>query len=177
MSFNPGTGLVYIPTMQMGQRTGAEEAARLVPDDRTGTLLAWDPVAQKKRWEVRYQDSFFNGETMSTAGNLVFQGTGRGQFVAYNANAGAKLWNFNAGLGIIAAPIFMKSVEFNTSRFWDTAVRAAFSATCSTTNRTSEGRTEATVLLDRTLDDARGVECGIGKSTIRMQRRGGWRHA
>jgi quinohemoprotein ethanol dehydrogenase len=49
---------------------------------------------------VRYQDSFFNGGTMSTAGNLVFQGTGRGQFVAYNANAGAKLWNFTAGLGI-----------------------------------------------------------------------------
>jgi hypothetical protein len=45
MSFNPGTGLVYIPTMRMGQRTGAEDAARLEPDDGIGMLLTWDPVA------------------------------------------------------------------------------------------------------------------------------------
>jgi len=42
---------------------------------------------------------------LSTAGNLVFQGTGRGQFIAYRATTGDKLWSFDAGLGIIAAPI------------------------------------------------------------------------
>src|SRR3989442_14681788 len=41
---------------------------------------------------------------MTTAGNLVFQGIGRGQFVAYDARTGEKLWSFDAGLGIIAAP-------------------------------------------------------------------------
>jgi quinohemoprotein ethanol dehydrogenase len=40
---------------------------------------------------------------MTTAGNLVFQGTGRGQFIAYDAGSGAKLWSFNAGLGIVGA--------------------------------------------------------------------------
>lgn len=106
MSYNPGTGLVYIPTMKMGMRLGTPELlARIEPDDGTGALLAWDPVNQVKRWEVQHKDSLWNGGTMTTAGNLVFQGTGRGQFVAYGAATGEKLWSFDAGLGIIGAPI------------------------------------------------------------------------
>jgi len=128
MSFNPGTGLVYIPTMKLGMRIGAADDARSLhnfedahrkyfplqaiesemiksdPDDGTAGLLAWDPVAQKKRWEVPYADSFWNGGTMTSAGNLVFQGTGRGQFLAYDARSGHKLWTFNTGLGVVAAP-------------------------------------------------------------------------
>lgn len=129
MSFNPGTGLVYIPTMKLAQRIGAladdegfknfendkrlyftilgsnPELLTLDPDDGTAGLLAWDPVAQKKRWEVRFAHSFWNGGTMTTAGNLVFQGLGSGQFIAYEARTGEKLWSFDAGLGIIGAPI------------------------------------------------------------------------
>ena len=128
MSFNPRTGLVYIPTMKLAMRIGPSASdddlkafdndrrryfpalavkSELVvqdPDDGTAGLLAWDPVAQKKRWEVRYPDSFWNGGTMTTAGNLVFQGIGRGQFIAYDARSGERLWSFDAGLGIIAAP-------------------------------------------------------------------------
>ncbi len=128
MSFNPRTRLVYIPTMKLGMRIGPSasdedlkafdseprrylptlavksELVMIDPDDGTAGLLAWDPVAQKKRWEVHYQDSFWNGGTMTTAGNLVFQGIGRGQFVAYDARTGEQLWSFDAGLGIIAAP-------------------------------------------------------------------------
>jgi quinohemoprotein ethanol dehydrogenase len=105
MSFNPGTGLVYIPTMRLGSNIAAGFAP-VVPDDgRTATLLAWDPAAQKPRWEVSHQDSFWNGGTMTSAGNLVFQGTGRGEFAAYDAGTGDKLWSFYAGLGIVGAPI------------------------------------------------------------------------
>jgi quinohemoprotein ethanol dehydrogenase len=104
MSFNPGTGLVYIPTMRLGSNIAAGFAP-IVPDDGvTATLLAWDPVAQKMRWEVGH-DSYWNGGTMTSAGNLVFQGTARGEFAAYNAGTGEKLWSFNAGLGIVGAPI------------------------------------------------------------------------
>lgn len=107
MSFNPKTGLVYIPAIKMGMRYGAKTGGfdPSDPDDGTGSLLAWDPVAQKKRWEVRYTQTLWNGGTLATAGNLVFQGTGRGQFIAYDARDGRELWSFNAGLGIIAAPM------------------------------------------------------------------------
>jgi quinohemoprotein ethanol dehydrogenase len=109
MSFNPNTGLAYIPTMRSGWRSGPQPGAidrsPKNPNEGTGGLLAWDPMTRQKRWEVRYADSFWNGGTLTTAGDLVFQGTGRGQFTAYNASTGEKLWSFNAGLGIIAAPM------------------------------------------------------------------------
>jgi quinohemoprotein ethanol dehydrogenase len=121
MSFNPITSLMYIPTMKLGMsvhcrqqphpsqiQCGIYEAMELFPqeaDDLTGRLVAWDPIAQQKRWEVQYADSFWNGGTLSTAGNLVFQGTGRGQFNVYNASTGQKLWSFYTGLGVSAAPM------------------------------------------------------------------------
>jgi quinohemoprotein ethanol dehydrogenase len=105
MSFNPRTELIYIPTMKLGMHSYSfYDLLRADANDGTGSLLAWDPVAQKKRWEVR-QDSLFNGGTMTTAGDLVFQGTGRGDFMAYDARTGESLWRFAAGLGILATPI------------------------------------------------------------------------
>jgi quinohemoprotein ethanol dehydrogenase len=53
---------------------------------------------------VQHQD-FFNGGTLATAGNLVFQGTADGYLSAYDATSGKRLWHFYAGLGIISAPI------------------------------------------------------------------------
>ena len=41
----------------------------------------------------------------STAGDLVFQGSMAGDFIAYNAKTGAKLWSFDAQSGIVAAPV------------------------------------------------------------------------
>lgn len=106
MSFNPQTGLVYIPTMKIGMRyeNGIVAIERRESDDGTAALLAWDPVRQRARWKVHHPDSFWNGGTMTTGGDLVFQGTARGQFIAYRASTGERLWTFDAGLGIIAAP-------------------------------------------------------------------------
>src|SRR3546814_5291651 len=42
---------------------------------------------------------------MATAGGLVFQCTATGFFKAYDAKTGKELWKFNAGLGIIGAPM------------------------------------------------------------------------
>jgi quinohemoprotein ethanol dehydrogenase len=47
----------------------------------------------------------WNGGTVTTAGNLVFQGTSDGRFIAYQADTGKKVWEFHAGTGIIAAPV------------------------------------------------------------------------
>ncbi len=116
MSFSPRTGLVYIPAMQLGVRysTAKGQGASfggltILPvkadaGDGKGSLLAWDPIARKARWTVPYQ-TMWNGGTLVTAGDLVFQGTGGGQFAAFNAGNGKRLWSFDAGLGIIAAPI------------------------------------------------------------------------
>ena len=69
-----------------------------------GFLLAWDPVNQKERWRVPYAN-FWNGGTLTTAGNLVFQGTADGRFVAYSADRGEKLWQVSFGIGVIASPV------------------------------------------------------------------------
>jgi quinohemoprotein ethanol dehydrogenase len=123
MSFNPSTGLVYIPSMQLGERITDDKSGRpdsndppvhfggvyvdlLVrdTDDDTGALLAWDPISQKQRWKVR-RAAMWNGGVLSTAGELVFQGTADGEFEAFDAVDGHRLWSFNAHHGIIACPV------------------------------------------------------------------------
>ncbi|RJF94140.1 PQQ-dependent dehydrogenase, methanol/ethanol family [Sphingomonas cavernae] len=117
MSYNPKTGLVYIPYMKLGARYSTSvkpgelafggmtvQAWKQDPDDGTGALLAWDPVKQEQRWKVPIE-TLWNGGTLTTAGGLVFQGTADGYFSAYDAKTGKRVWRFNAGLGIIAAPI------------------------------------------------------------------------
>jgi quinohemoprotein ethanol dehydrogenase len=68
-----------------------------------GRLVAWDPVAQKEVWRHEHVGPW-NGGTLTTAGDLVFQGTADGRFVAYHAKTGAKLWEAPLGTGAVAAP-------------------------------------------------------------------------
>ncbi|HCF6145108.1 PQQ-dependent dehydrogenase, methanol/ethanol family [Pseudomonas aeruginosa] len=121
MSYNPRTGLVYIPYQEIpgvyrnegkdfkvrnGFNTGAgfSDATEIPREAVSGALLAWDPVKQKEAWRVPYS-YYWNGGTLSTAGNLVFQGTADGKFIAYSADKGKQLWSFEAQTGIVAAPI------------------------------------------------------------------------
>jgi quinohemoprotein ethanol dehydrogenase len=125
MSFNAGTGLVYIPTLEMMgyfDDTGVSLADYKVnrtqlnvglrpmdggdapKDAGKSALLAWDPVRQKAVWNVP-TPGFWNGGTMTTAGGLVFQGHADGTFNAYDAKDGRKLWSFDAHMGISGAPI------------------------------------------------------------------------
>ena len=123
MSFNPETGLAYIPAQhyatnysdagydidgfQMEAFTGGFGVDPLPaepPRDYPASLIAWDPVKQSPAWEIP-QKSGPNGGTLTTAGNLLFQGRADGHLLAYDAKTGEKLWDFNAGLGMTAAPI------------------------------------------------------------------------
>ena len=45
------------------------------------------------------------GGVMATAGNLVFAGEFDGQFSAFNATTGERLWHFQMGAGVNASPI------------------------------------------------------------------------
>jgi len=50
----------------------------------------------------------WGGGTLTTAGNLVFQGQPDGLFKAYDARTGDELWSYDVGLGISAPPITYK---------------------------------------------------------------------
>jgi len=118
MSYNPGTGLVYIPTnnvcmdWSVGDVSykrgvfylGAEFPTKEGPGGFLGELIAWDPVQNKKVWGIK-QDLPFNGGTLTTAGNLVFWGNLHGDFHAIDAKTGKVLWKKNLGSGIGAGPI------------------------------------------------------------------------
>jgi quinohemoprotein ethanol dehydrogenase len=124
MSYNPITGLVYIPTMHIATSYSDEGydlknwraidfeggvgvglgGADKQPRDYPGSLEAWDPVKKKMVWSIPQKD-FWNAGTLTTAGNLVFQGRADGKLLAYDAANGKVLWEFDAGLGISAPPI------------------------------------------------------------------------
>jgi quinohemoprotein ethanol dehydrogenase len=127
MAYNPRSGLVYIPTLNLAtaftdkginpqtwQRqpgvilNGGVSFAYVfddsIPGVNTSTLLAWDPVAQRKRWEVPTPD-FWNGGVMTSAGNLVFQGQVNSKFSAYAADTGKLVWSFDAQAPVVAPPI------------------------------------------------------------------------
>ncbi len=126
MSYDPQTGLVYIPTMYgnypmvathqddnpMGQKLLISMRKGFAMYDQPGAkrinegyLQAWDPVRQKEVWRV----SFGNGRgggTLSTAGGLVFEGNSQDNaFAAYRADNGQQLWSLGAQTGIVAGPI------------------------------------------------------------------------
>ncbi|MCK5881313.1 MAG: PQQ-binding-like beta-propeller repeat protein, partial [Sinobacterium sp.] len=130
MAHNPDTGLVYIPMMQSSYQYRAVEKYEHKPGHwntgvvdltpfpgissdlnqaiikklTSGHLIAWDPKTQTEKWRVDHSQ-VWNGGVLSTAAGLVFQGTGDGEFKAYDATTGDTLWQFIAQTGIVAAPI------------------------------------------------------------------------
>jgi quinohemoprotein ethanol dehydrogenase len=124
-SFNPNTGLIYMGVQDAtslqavtpgwkinmnDQTTGLDRTYRGPVRDQwlklkpTGKLVAWDPVAQREVWHADHPDPG-SGGTLSTAGNLVFQGRADGKLRAYRATDGKLLWEFDAGIGIMAPPM------------------------------------------------------------------------
>jgi PQQ-dependent dehydrogenase (methanol/ethanol family) len=138
MSYSPQTGLVYIPAMHVplsygddvnytrrigrwntgvsflappeGSVPGAtplERRAALAAMNK-GMLIAWDPVKQEARWTIEMPRPW-NGGTLATAGNLVFQGDPYGMFRARAADTGRELWSFDVQRGIMAGPVTFRA--------------------------------------------------------------------
>ena len=61
-----------------------------------GFLFAWDPVTETERWRVPGTNG---GGTMTTAGNLVFAASSTGEFEAFSADKGQKLWSAKLAQG------------------------------------------------------------------------------
>jgi quinohemoprotein ethanol dehydrogenase len=126
MSFNPGTGLVYIPASYMPfpyqaavelkpgttgyvRPTGelrkiSKSIGPAAPDKIRGGLQAWDPINQKLAWRADGGGGI-GGGTVTTAGNLVFQVTNDGLFRAFSADRGEKLYEVQVGRTGMAPPI------------------------------------------------------------------------
>jgi quinohemoprotein ethanol dehydrogenase len=129
MAYNPDLGLAYIPAQEIpqayaedprfasrptGWNTGIDfsagvppiappEVAKMLRASLKGRLIAWDPVARKPRWSVEHENAW-NGGVLSTAGGLVFQGRLTGDFSAFDAATGDKLWTYQLKSGGASGP-------------------------------------------------------------------------
>ncbi len=118
-SYNQKTGLVYANTLNFGWKykaikpeykqgawyLGVDIGGWVEPaDGNRGYLSAIDPVTGKTKWEFPTKVPFWSG-VVSTAGDLVFTGAQTGEFMAFDAQNGKKLWEFRTGSGISGIPI------------------------------------------------------------------------
>ncbi|MEO5706163.1 MAG: PQQ-dependent dehydrogenase, methanol/ethanol family [Alteraurantiacibacter sp.] len=116
MAFSPRTGLAYFPAYQsafvyalqpnwtpqpMRSNSGwggfGSPAAAQLMEQANGLekawLTAWDPVANRIAWQVELP-RHGNGGVMVTASDLVFEGTTRQTFAAFDARDGRQLWEY-----------------------------------------------------------------------------------
>ena len=115
MSFSPKTGLVYLPVAEQWTVVAAAETYQHTPfrantgwsfqsdpelrkklqaeaDSREkGWLSAWNPVTQTEAFRIPYP-SPGSGGVLTTAGNLLVQGTINKTLAIYRADNGRKLW-------------------------------------------------------------------------------------
>jgi len=119
MSFNPQTGLAYANTLAFGGRYKTEPVTFKQGewylgmdltdlwewgDGPRGHLKAIDPMTGKAKWEAPSDIPRFSG-VLSTAGGVVFSGALTGEFEAFDADTGKKLWQFQTGSGIEGQPV------------------------------------------------------------------------
>jgi len=123
-AFSPGTGLFYIPAINLCVDTeplkvnfiqgtpfiGASTTMKAGPgigpviNGNRGEFIAWDAVAGRKVWGIQEFFPVYSG-VLATAGNLVFYGTADRFFKAVNATTGAVLFQTQLPSGIVGNPI------------------------------------------------------------------------
>jgi quinohemoprotein ethanol dehydrogenase len=111
MAFHPDLGLSYIPAIdlptEIDNQGNSEDVVMVTEIDgkphAPGKLVAVDATTGSIRWSIDHVLPY-NGGVLATGGNLVFQGTAEGEFAAYSADRGARLWSVQTGSAINAAP-------------------------------------------------------------------------
>jgi alcohol dehydrogenase (cytochrome c) len=119
MSYNPQTGIAYANTLAFGGHYKTEPVTYKAGewylgmdltdlwewgDGPRGHLKAIDPLTGKAKWEAPSDIPRFSG-VLSTAGGIVFSGQLTGEFEAFDADNGKKLWQFQTGSGIEGQPV------------------------------------------------------------------------
>jgi PQQ-dependent dehydrogenase (methanol/ethanol family) len=118
-SYNPGTGLIYVPTLEQCDMYSSSAKTPEPMKNFAGTggesiskepgkfyLRALDPRTGEKRWDypMTGHGDMWAG-TVSTSGGLVFFGDDDGQLVAVDAASGRHLWHYYLGQNLTASPI------------------------------------------------------------------------
>ena len=127
MSYNPNTGLVYLPALdsdfhyiatpdfkpEVGVYSwgivfrpppSAPGQPVQLPPPPGGSLVAWDPVTQTERWRLKKM----NGSgTVTTAGGLVFGASDDGDFKALKADTGEEVWSVKLQPGMANPSTYM----------------------------------------------------------------------
>jgi PQQ-dependent dehydrogenase (methanol/ethanol family) len=105
----------YVPgTPTVGQQVGGTQKA--APADQfpvDGTLSAIDVATGKITWQYKASLPMYGG-VLTTASNLLFAGEMSGDFAAFDAVSGRKLWKQNLGIGVCTPPITyrVKGVQY-----------------------------------------------------------------
>ena len=114
MSYSPQTGFIY------AQGVGHVGRARRVSDDPwfqdaggttvslpdpVGIVAAMDPRTNKIAWKKEVPATTLGTSgPLTTAGGLMFRGSGDGRFEAYDAKNGDRLWEFQTGVRSARGP-------------------------------------------------------------------------
>ena len=122
-SFSPRTGLFYVTgkndawsikvkpvggTMKPGPGNlghfGNIDELGKTGVTATATLAAYEPASGRQVWYTEVAGST-NGGNLVTAGDLIFQGIGNGDFLAFDARTGKQLFKYTGKGGIRASPM------------------------------------------------------------------------
>jgi alcohol dehydrogenase (cytochrome c) len=117
MAYSPLTRLVYIPAIEncaVFSNYGIEARRRGLPPGPSGfsylpnlaygKFMAVRADNGEEVWEVKTHTPMAAG-VLATGGGLVFTGDAEGNFVSYDSSSGERLWSYQTGSGIRAAPI------------------------------------------------------------------------
>jgi len=74
------------------------------PEGDRGELRAFNPMTGELKWADSIAIPRYSG-VLSTDGGLVFTGNMTGDFEAFNAETGEKVWSYNTGSGIVGQPV------------------------------------------------------------------------
>jgi alcohol dehydrogenase (cytochrome c) len=117
MAINPKLRLAYAANLHQpmtyhvepadypGGKLWLGGAFKVIPTEKQwGRLAAVNLDTGKMAWQAQTDQPLIGG-VLATAGNLVFTGEGNGNFNAYDAKSGKKLWSFQCGAGVNSPPV------------------------------------------------------------------------
>ena len=98
--YKPGTPIA-------GQYSGGGMATNLKVFAPSGTFSAVNTTTGAIDWQYKSDRPMYGG-ALATAGGLVFTGEMNGDFDAFDARSGEKLWHIQLGAGVCTPPITYK---------------------------------------------------------------------